>query len=353
MKKFLIAATILLLFFNVGFLVYKTQQEMPHLPPVAQDTPVNPIIPTDPEPVEPEKPQPKPEVVPIFVEVTVFRTSEQGSVYGDILSHSKDAPFGDAHGRATNSHETGHGIHSYLRNKYTSEMGKKVNGFYCLGGRGCIIEEPRIRKSDANKFVPESLRSYRWSTYMTGQMAWDDTPLYIYDEWTAYVLGGKTNVDDVQNNRYKGGWTDGVSGCLGFSIYATAICMAVKERDPAYWESNTQFKNFTIWMLKEAHKTYMMGHTMDQFKWDKQDKLLENLLTAPEGEPIRRFMRDHLEGDKHWLGTDKKILKAIFYEPHQTRDLPPNPRCFRCMDPNHEGHHEVTPAPLAEIPKLP
>ena len=353
MKKFLVAVTLLMLFVNVGFLIYKNKQVEPQTPPVAQNQPVNPITPLPHTPDKPEPQKPQPEVIPIFVEVPEFRKSEEGSVYGDILSHSQEAPFGDAHGRATNAHETGHGIHSYLRNKYTREMGKKVNGFYCLGGRGCVIEEPKIRKSDANKFVPENLRSYRWSTYMTGQMAWDDTPLYIYDEWVAYVLGGKTNVDDVQHGRYKGGWTDGVSGCLGFSIYATAICMAVKEKDPAYWESNTQFKNFTIWMLKEAHRTYMMGHTMDQFKWEKQDQLLNNLLTASEGEPIRRFMRDHLEGDKHWLGTDTKILKAIYYEPHQTRDLPPpNPKCFRCLDPNCK-HHEVTPSPLAETPQLP
>lgn len=310
----------------------------PQLSPVVQSPPVEPITPLKPEP---EPPKSEPELVPIFVEVPTARTSEN-SVYGDVISHSQEAPFGDSHGRATNSHETGHGIHSYLRNKYTQEMGKRVNGFYCLGGRGCIIEEPKIRKSDANKFVPESLRSYRWSTYMVGQTSWDDTPLYIYDEWTAYVLGGKTNVD-VRSGRYKDGWTDGVSGCLGFSIYATAICMAVKEKDPDYWETNTQFKNFTIWMLKEAHKTYMIGYRMNQFKWEKQDVLLNNLITSSEGEPIRQFMREYLEGDKHWLSTNTKALKAIYYEPHQTRDLPPpEPSCFRCLDPN-----------CKHVPKLP
>jgi len=332
---------------NVGFLLYKLRDE-PQVPPVVQSQPSNPVpvLPAEPEP-KPKPPQQK-EVIPIFVEVPASRQSESGSgsVYGDVISHSQEPPFGDAHGRATNSHETGHGIHSYLRNKYTREMGKKVNGFYCLEGRGCIIEEPNIRKSDANKFVPEKLRSYRWTTYMTGQMAWDDTPLYIYDEWTAYVLGGKTNVDDVQKGRYKGEWTDGVSGCLGFSIYATAICMAVKEKDPAYWESNTQFKNFTIWMLKESHKTYMIGYRMNEFKWDKQDVLLNNLVTAPEGEPIRRFMRDHLEGDKHWLGTDTKALKAIYYEPYQTKDLLPNPKCH-C---ERYYSREITPPSLERKP---
>lgn len=331
MKNTLIGLAAILLICNVAFFLLVNNKsepkpivENPVYPPIGIQTP-----PPD-KPVEPAPPKPDPEVIPTFVEVPTFRKSESGSVYGDILSHSKDLPFGDAHGRSTNSHETAHGIHSYLRNKYTRELGKRVNGFYCLGGRGVIIEEPKIRKSDANKFVPQKLRSYRWSTYMTGQKEWDDTPLYIYDEWVAYILGSKTNVDDVQNGRYKGGWTDGVSGCLGFSIYATAICMAVYEKDPEYWRMNKQFRDFTIWSLKESHKTYMLGHRMEQFKWNKQDILLNNLLSSPEGNQIREFMRTHLEGEKHWLGVNKMVLKAIYYEPHQTLELVPNPKCFHC-----------------------
>jgi len=313
-KKNLIIYVVIAMFaLNIAIFVSKTRHRNVDVPIV--NNPTTPL-PNKPEP-EPTPPI-KTEIVPIFVEVPQFRTPTEQSVYGDVLSHSQEAPFGDASGRATNAHETGHGIHSYLRNKYSSETKKKVNGFYGLQGRGIIIEEPNIRKSQINSFVPQSLRSYRYSTYLAGQQAWDDTPLYIYDEWAAYVLGGKCNVDDVQNGRYRGEWTDGVSGCLDFSIYAIALSMAVKEQDPAYWESNKQFRDYTIWNLREAYKTYMLGHRMDKFKWDKQDALLKEFLTNTDAEEMRKFVKENLDGV--WLDTDHAEL-TLTYEPHQCKTL--------------------------------
>ena len=232
------------------------------------------------------------------------------------MSHSEEVPFGDRAGRSTNAHETGHGIHSYLRNKYTAELGKRVNGFYGLSGRGIIVQEPNIRKSQVNRFIPSSVRGYRFPLYLERQKEWDDTPLYIYDEWNAYVLGGKCCVDDYQARRYKGGNVDGVSGCLEFSIYSVAVCMAVKEHDPAYWESNKQFRAFTIWNLKESYKTFMSGRVMDSFKWDKQDVMLKALLTSSDAEPMRKFMQENLEGV--WLDSNQEDLKTT-YKPEQCK----------------------------------
>ena len=262
---------------------------------------------------EPKEEPPKKLIVPEFVKVPIFRQSEKDSVFGDVLSHSEEKPFGGSN-RSTNAHETGHGIHSYLRNKYTGIMHKKVNGFYALKDRGVIIEEPKIRKSQIAKFVPQSLHSYRYDLYIAGQKEWDDTPLYIYDEWNAYILGGKTNVDDVISNRYKGEWIDGVSGCIDFSFYAIATAMAIKQHDPEYWNSNKQYRDFTIWNLKEAHETYLVGHKMKWFKWDKQDALLRAFLTSSDAIEMRRFVKDNLEGV--WLNTELAETN-LHYEPYQ------------------------------------
>jgi hypothetical protein len=245
------------------------------------------------QPIQPDRQVqpdfPIPERIPEFVKVPVFRTSES-SVFGDILSHSEENPFGGT-SRSTNAHETGHGIHAYLRNKYSSALSKTVNGFYVLKDRGVIVEEPKIKKSQIAKFVPASLHSYRYDLYITGQKTWDDTPLYVYDEWNAYILGGKTNVDDVQNNRYKGEWIDGVSGCIDFSFYAIATAMSIKQNDPEYWNTNKQFRDFTIWNLKQAHETYNIGHKMKWFKWDKQDFLLKSFLTNDDTADMRKFVK--------------------------------------------------------------
>jgi len=321
MKKLLVAV-IVSMFLNTAFYVF--YHNRPASFPTAVNAKQNPQVNTSEVHLEPEQ-QLEP-TVPVFIDVKKFLNQSGDSVYDDVLSHSNEGSFGNAHGRATNVHETAHGIHSYLRNSNSG----RVNGFYCLDGKGVIIEEPNMRKSRVSEFLPQNLRSYRYGTYISGQGAWDDTPLYIYDEWTAYVLGGMCNVDDVQSGRYRGAWTDGVSGCLGFSIYAVATCMAVKKYDPHYWENNEQFRNFTIYMLHQAYETYMVGSKMDEFKWDKQDRLLKELLTSREAEPMREFMNEYLEGV--WL-EEEVFVSFAGYETYQRADL----------QASDDRHRRITP----------
>lgn len=318
MKNPLVVAIIFISIFNLGLFSYKLSQRKGPVPPPVLETPMvqEPVV-----PIEPEQPkeETKPELVPEFVDVPVHRQMSEKSIYADILSHSQQAPFGDAHGRATNAHETAHGIHSEVRNAHMKQGSRRVNAFYALDGKAVVVEEPNMRKSAVNAFVPPSLRSYRYSLYLGGQSAWDDTPLYLCDEWNAYILGGMTNVDDVKNNRYKGGWTDGVSGCLDFSIYTFALCMAIEKHDPEYWANNKQFRAFVIWNLKRAEQTYLEGSKMSQFKWDKQDSLYKSLLNDPAAESMRKFVEEHLEGV---FVRNKEVLQVQYYESFQQQEAP-------------------------------
>jgi uncharacterized membrane protein (UPF0127 family) len=54
---------------------------------------------------------------------------------------------------------------------------------------------------------------------------------------------------------------------------------------------------------------------MDKIKWDKQDKLLQEFLTASSAEPMRKFVQENLDGV--WLDADVTALKAVHYEPYQ------------------------------------
>ena len=263
------------------------------------------------------KVEPKKELLPDFVQVPVYREILDNSVLSDVSKHSKKEPFADG-SRSTKAHETAHGIHSELRNSYRASLKKKVNAFYVLKGRGVIIDEPNIKMNQVNYFVPENLRSYRWQTYFVQQkMYWDDAPLYIMDEWSAYVIGGKSCVQDFNEGIYKDGWTDGVSGCLDFSIYTLALCMAIEKNDPDYWKNNIQFKAFVSWQLKEAYETFVEGRKMDMFKWDKQDLLLKELLTSQEAEPFRRLLKKEFDGV--WLDIPIKVsLEQEHYEDYQT-----------------------------------
>lgn len=245
----------------------------------------------------------KQEIIPKFVQVLIHRqVSDKNAIYADIMMHSKDSPYGDKDGRSTNAHETTHGINSEVRNEYFLKLKKKVNAFYCLDGRAVIVEEPNMKKSQVDKFIPAVLRSYRYNLYIVGQKDWDDTPTYLCDEWSAYVNGGICCVQDAKDGNASEGNFDGVSGCLDFSIYTMALCMAIKEHDPSYWKENLQFRSFVIWEMKRAEATFREGRAIPQFKNEQQETLLKEFLTNPAAEAMRKFVKEELEGI--WLQTN-------------------------------------------------
>ena len=216
----------------------------------------------------------------------------EGSVLIDILEHLPPQ-YGstyDDEDPITAGHETSHGIHSDLRNNHNN-LGGRANGFYALEGRAAIIAEPGIRKSDANRHVPQSLRGSRYALYMAGSAAWDDTPTYIWDEWNAYVNGSAVGVDMVENGHWRRGWRDGVAGTLEFTVYAIALAMALEAREPDYLRSNTQFREYLAWNVRRGMDLYRRGAVMEAFTWDTQDAYWAAMKAAPDAEDFRAFCR--------------------------------------------------------------
>jgi hypothetical protein len=281
MKYFMLVFAIAMLIFNIAFVFYKTK-EIPEV-----------VLEKVQQKVEEELPE-IPEIVPEFIVVPVYRDDDEESVHSDVLVHTKSEIFGTKHGRSTSAHENTHQINSELRNFYTPELKRRVNAFYVLNGNAALVDEPDVKMSFVKQFVPESLRSFRWKTHFTND-DWEDRPLYIMDEWSAYIIGAKCSVDDFKANRQS---TKIVSGCLDFSLYTVALCIAIKEGDPEYWKNNIQFKSFVIWQLKEAKKTYLEGKNLG-FDVREDEKLLNALLTSEDASDIKSFLRDELEGT--WL----------------------------------------------------
>ena len=232
-----------------------------------------------------------------FISVPKYRTvNDKSIVYKDIMEHSKENPFGNSEGRPTNAHETVHSIHAEIRNEYYLKLGYKVNALYCLDGKAILVKEPKITMRHIIPFVPEKLRSYRWNLYFVKQLPiWNERSTYILDEWVAYINGGRCAVDDY-NHSIKVEKSDSVSGCLEFSIYATALAMAVKTHDPEYWETNPEFKATIKYFLIQAEKTLGEGLSILDFESQPQDDLYRNLLEDESAEYIRQFLIDEFTG---------------------------------------------------------
>lgn len=232
-----------------------------------------------------------------FVKISKFNEiDDKCSIYKDVLEHSKQKPFGDDSGRNINVHETVHGIHSDYRNEYQKHLKYNLNALYCLDGNIVIVREPNITIRHVVKYIPKNLQSYRYQLYFVQQLAdWNDAPTYILDEWVAYILGSKCAVEDHKKgiNTHK---SDAVSGCLDFSIYATAFAMAVKEHDPEYWEKYPEFKEIIHYHLIQAEKTLGQGLDIREFNSEKQDALYNSLLYDYDSKNIRDFLFTEFEG---------------------------------------------------------
>lgn len=203
-----------------------------------------------------------------------------GAALTDVANHLP-ASYGDTYwfddDGLTSGHETSHGIHAHLRN-YEAPSSIGWNALYVLHDRAAFIEEPDIAKHDIQPFIPAALRGSRYQLYLVEQTAWDDSPLYVFDEWNAYINGAEVAIDQATHGLYDDGWTDAVMGPLEFVVYAIATVQAARDGDPTY--DFTQLEAFTAWNIRRAMALYDQGSTMDDFEWDTQDAYAAALRTG-------------------------------------------------------------------------
>jgi hypothetical protein len=264
-----------------------SQEEIPNINVI--------VVPHDNPKVTPEN-NPKPKYGLVFTAADQYRQYAEKTVYGDVMAHSKQKPYGDEFGRRINVHETSHGITSDLRNFYQVILNKKVNAFYVLGSKAIILEESNIKMRSVTRYIPSVLRSYRYNLYFEKNIGdWDDMPSYIIDEWNSYILGSMSAVEDY-NNGILNERVDAVSGCLDFSIYATCFAMAVHDQDPEYWSTYPQFKHTIKFLLIRAEKTFNQGLAIDNFHTKSQVELLNNLMSHPDASRIREFLKKEFDG---------------------------------------------------------
>ena len=231
-----------------------------------------------------DKPQPPKPSEPEWLKYpAVANYGKDDTFYSDVINHTKRRERFDS--LLTDAHETTHFVNSDIRNQHGN--GVTISGFYVGQDRAIAMDQPKFRKSVVGQYVPRNLRESRYNLYVAGMREWDDSPLYLYDEWVAYTNGGQTGVDLVEKGKYRGSWTDGVMGALEFSIYATAVVAAVEKHDPSYLTRTPQFLKFTAWNLRRCKDVFDRGKVMAEFKWDRQDKLEENLRTSSEAAPLR------------------------------------------------------------------
>lgn len=218
-----------------------------------------------------------------YVDVPQHGRPADDSVYEDVLSHCTRPNRGD--GRYTDAHETAHFISSEIRNAHSGHN----NGFYIADGKGVVVDHPKITIGDIAGYIPTVLRGFRYQLYLVDQRRyWDNEPLYIAEELNCYIIGGSVAVDDAKNGR-RLERTDAVAGAFEFSIYCVAMCMAVKDNDPGYWEKDKQFHEFMELSFARADTVFEAGRKVPEFDSISMNKLVQAYETSDEGKAFAEW----------------------------------------------------------------
>ena len=216
-----------------------------------------------------------------------------GPALGDIMSHvpaSENLLYED---RVTLGHEASHAIENAIRNA-APRGAPLANGFYVMNGWGVLVTEPRVRKSQVAAVVPPSLRSGRYVHYLLGAPGWESRSLYVWAEWTAYTNGAVVAIDRYTRglDRFDAGvQNDQLFAVLEMTVFALATGMAAALYDPMSFASDPQLRAFLGWQTQRAMAVFRSGIGLPPYRWPETDGFYAALRSAPDAEPLRRFVR--------------------------------------------------------------
>jgi len=126
------------------------------------------------------------------IDVPPLRQSGYRGVIGELEDRMPaNHQYRDAN-RGTWAHETTHGLNSCIRCAH----GGHVNAAYLYGGCALILPEPSFTLADVANATPQEWRGPVFGLYLVQSRGdWNDQPLYILDELSAYVNGSVARLE--------------------------------------------------------------------------------------------------------------------------------------------------------------
>lgn len=210
--------------------------------------------------------------------------NDPNEIYVDVMSHAPEMVT--KYGRLTNVHETIHKMSGHHRVRLKPSLGR--NSFYIPEYGMVNLYEPNMRKSQVIPYIPSNLRNTRFNLYIRGQTMWDDAPLYICDEWNAYLADDEcfiidTNLDLHTHTRYSD-----VSSSLQFAVYSVALYNAVKEKDPGYIKKHPEFHSFIYLQLYRTQKIMRQAKDVGMYRdWEMQRDYHTAMMNSKIGETLK------------------------------------------------------------------
>lgn len=170
----------------------------------------------------------------MWAELKSLRSVDIGGTLGDVDSHLKAGhPYKDSD-KVTWTHEATHGVNSRIRNEH-----KVRNGYYCLEDRAFLIPtNPSFTLKELAQAIPKEDRGRSYQLYLVNQQRyWNNDPLYVLDELTAYTLGAKAGyeLESIDRANYSR------ENAMEFFRYGQVAQEMARERGFAEQESLDEF----------------------------------------------------------------------------------------------------------------
>ena len=176
-----------------------------------------------------------------WVTVEPIRQSGHPGLIGELedrVPASRAEIYRDAD-RVTWAHEQTHHLNSVVRNRYAGTG--RTNAAYCFGGQAQVLPEPRGLTLSAVARAVTS-RGSLYALYLVQQQRdWNNEPLYICDELSAYTNGAAVGIELSHRSRAAGS----LSQAREMAGYCRVLLRLARARGYAQADELEQFLDAT------------------------------------------------------------------------------------------------------------
>ena len=169
------------------------------------------------------------------------------------------------------AHEATHGINSRAR----QALPQRWNAFYCFNKRCFVISEPNVTKSQVAEFIPRSVQGQSYNLYVKeptpppGYETWENQPLHLIDEYTAYLNG----LEVSQQLNLRVAPDSDLWHAVELAGYAGALVRCIEKYDASYVHKDKLIEYINYCNSRTGH--YMPSAT---------DQRIKSLAQAVKGE---------------------------------------------------------------------
>lgn len=137
----------------------------------------------------------------------------------------------------THVHELTHGVSNRLHASTVK------HGIYVLDGKGIVLRHPKVTIEQIANSIPKDQRGQIYNLYMVQQRKdWNNSPIYLADEWTAYVHGSLAHKQLGLGSKRK----ETYAHAREMESYCRAMVKVIEAKDPNYPDMG-KLKDFIEW----------------------------------------------------------------------------------------------------------